>query len=241
MSPPREPQATVVPGSFTGITSVERFGDTDTLVFEGARLIVRSPREMPSWHVGKNRRTAVHFRGTRYVVLSARIEHGQYEYRLEPWTPAANELPARDIIYDERYVQEREDDARAIVARNREALALAPLWLLFGFLPSPWKRRLHERYSFSPVSTTRFSVWLELVILGVIFPSVVLGTAGAVQLFAFLALLIDGIVRASILVEDEYPPFGFAEWAVHKQLAGALRMGWRAVRARVQGKGSRDR
>ena len=27
----------------------------DTLVFEGPRLIVRCPREMPSWHVGKNR------------------------------------------------------------------------------------------------------------------------------------------------------------------------------------------
>jgi hypothetical protein len=161
VSPPPEPQPPVVPGSFTGITSVERLADTDTLVFEGTRLIVRCPREMPSWHVGKNRRTSVQFRGTRYVVVGAQIEQGQYEYRLEPWTVRANELPARDITYDEHYVLEREEDARASVARNRQLVALAPLWPVLGFLPSAWKRRLHERYGFMPVATTRFSVLLE--------------------------------------------------------------------------------
>ena len=240
MSPPREPQPPVVLGSFTGITSVERLADTDTLVFEGKRLVVRCPREMPSWHVGKNRRTAVHFRGTRYVVVGAGTEQGQFEYRLEPWTPAANELPARDITYDERYVREREDDARAIVARSREALALAPLWPALGFLPSSWKRGLHERYGFNPVTTTRFSVWLEVALVGVLFPSVILGMAGAVQLCIFLVLLVDGVVRASILVEDEYPPFGLGEWALHKQLAAVLRTGWGAVRTRMRSKRPRD-
>jgi hypothetical protein len=240
VSPPREPPSPVIPGSFSGITSVERLADTDTLVFEGERLIVRCPREMPSWHVGTNRRTAVHFRGTRYVVVGAGTAQGQFEYRLEPWTPAANELRARDITYDERYVREREEDARAVVAGGREALALAPLWPALGFLPSSWKKGLHARYGFNPVAMTRFSVWLELVVLGVLFPSVALGLAGALQLCVFVALLVDGVVRGSILVEDEYPPFGFAEWAVHKRLAAVLRMGWDAVRARIRSKRSGD-
>jgi len=87
---------------------------------------------------------------------------------------------------------------------------------------------------------TRFSVWLELAALGVLFPTVALGMAGAVQLCVFLALLVDGFVRASILVEDEYPPFGFGEWAVHRQLVAVLRMGWDAVRAWIRRNRSRD-
>jgi hypothetical protein len=240
VSPP-EPPPPLIPGSFAGITSVERLADTDTLVFEGERLIVRAPREMPSWHVGKNRRTAVHFRGTRYVVVGARIERGEHEYTLDPWTLRANELPARDIRYDEAYVQEREDDARAMRARNRELFALAPLWPVLGFLPSSWKRRLHERYAFMPVSTTRFSVVLEIVVAGLLLPSVVLGVAGAVPLCVFVALVVDGFVRASILIEDEYPPFGFGEWVMHKELGPVLRTGWAAVRARMRGRGPRGR
>lgn len=242
MVPPRDPEGPVRPvplGSFTGITSVERLADTDTLVFEGRRLIVRCPREMPSWHVGRNRRTAVFFRGTQYVVAGAGFEQGQYEYRLEPWMPVTHELPAREIVYDEGYVREREADARAVVARGWETLAVALLWPLLGFLPSSWKRRIHVRYGFMPVATTRFSVLLEIIALGLLLPSVILGIAGTVQLFVFIALSVDGFLRASILVEDEYPPLGFGEWVIHKDLVAALRMGWAAVRARVQRKRTR--
>jgi hypothetical protein len=237
--PPPDPPRGPTLGSFTGITSVERLAETDTVVFEGPRLIVRSPREMPSWQVGKNRRTAVHFRGTRYVVVGARVEQGKHEYTLDPWTPRANELPARDITYDEGYVRGREEDARAFAARQREALLLAPLWPVFGFLPSSLKRRLHDRYGFGPLATTRFSVWLEMALLGVLFPAVVLGVAGGISLCVFLALVVDALVRASILVEDEFPPFGFAEWALRRELAAVLRTGWGAIRARI--KRSRDR
>ncbi len=221
-------------GSATGITSVEKLGDIDTLVWEGARLIVRSPRAMPSWRVGKNRKTAVHFRGVRYVIVAERMEQAQYEYVLDPWPPRAHELPSQEIAYDEQYVHDREDYARALTVRRGETLALAPLWPLFGVLPSPVKRVLHERYGFSPLTMTRFSVVIELAFLPFFFIALIMPSAFV--LFTFIALFADAFFRVSILFDESYPAFGFFEWIVRPGLATTVSKGWSAIRARVRGR-----
>ncbi len=235
MDPFRTPE-NVELGAATGITSVETLADVDTLVWEGARLIVRSPRAMPDWRVGKNRKTAVHFRGERYAVVEARVEPTGHEYLLEPWTPRAHELPAQDITYDERYVRERERNARALRARRGEALALAALWPVFGFLPSRVKSALHLRYGFMPLSSTRFSVLVELAMLPLLFLSIIVGLGDPVVFLFFAALFADAFFRVSVLFDDSYPAFGLGEWMVRPKLATVVRDGWRAVRARLREK-----
>src|SRR5580658_5811079 len=204
-------------GSATGITGVERFG-VDTLVWEGARLIVRSPREMPAWRVGKNRRTAVHFRGRRYAVVAVYQEIARFEYTLELWPERAHELPARDIHYDESYIREREDEARMRETTRRQSFGLIPLWPFLGFLPIRWKASLHLRFGVEIAGATRISLFLQLVIESVLFISLTTATVSLpFQLPAFLVLLVDLIVRGSILVDDSFPAFGFYEWMIHPE------------------------
>lgn len=235
MDPFRTPGAVGI-GAATGITSVEKLGDIDTLVWEGPRLIVRAPRAMPSWRVGKNRKTAVHFRGVRYAIVGERTELGQYEYILDPWPSRPHDHPSQEIAYDEQYVHDREDYARALTVRRGERLALAPLWPIFGFLPSPLKLALHERYGFSPLTTTRFSVFVEMAaILPFLFVTLI--AASPFVLFVDGMLLADVFFRISILFDDSYPPFGSGEWIVQRQLAAVVGKGWSAIRARVRGSG----
>jgi hypothetical protein len=224
------------PGIGTGITSVERLAEIDTLVWEGARLIVRAPREMPAWRVGRNRKIAIHFRGVRYTVVAARTGGGGYEYVLDPWPVRAHELPSQDVIYDETYVRDRESDARAHARARREAWAILPLWPLLGFLPSPWKRALHRRYGFEPTAVTRFSVWAELSLVGILFAFVITGIASGFQLCVFAACLVDGFFRGSLTFDDEAPPVGFFEWLVRPSVISHIRTAWAAIITRMRGR-----
>jgi hypothetical protein len=250
MDPFRSPENPAV-GSVTGITGVERFG-VDTLVWEGNRLIVRTAREMPSWRVGRNRRTAVHFRGLRYVVVATHAELGKFEYTLELWPERAHDLPARDIHYDEAYVRDREDEARMRETMGRQAYGLIPAWPFLGFLPSGWKTALHRNYGVEALSATRRSVWLEgaLALIALVFLTLYAWTGldvvtgqfwrgPGVALVALLVFLPDFVLRSSILVDDDFPRFGFYEWIFHRELMRVLRKGWHVARARVRAR--RDR
>ena len=235
MDPFRTPDRIEI-GAATWITAVEKLAEIDILVWEGARLIVRSPREMPSWRVGKNRKTAVLFRGVRYAVVAVRRGEGERdaEYVLEPWSPRAHELPSQEITYDESYVREREGHARALKARRGEALALALLWPLFGLLPSRVKIALHARYGFMPLTSTRFSVVVELALLSLSFIGVIVGQGDPVVVLFFVGIFADTFFRISILFDDSYPAFGFGEWIARPGLVEIVQKGWRAVRSRVE-------
>jgi hypothetical protein len=223
-------------GAVTGIAGVERLG-VDTLVWETGRLIVRSPREMPTWRVGKNRKTAVHFRGQRYAVVATYAELAKYEYTLEPWPERAHELPARDIHYDEAYVRDREDEARMRETARRQSFGLAPLWPVLGFLPLRTKVRLHLRFGLEPIAATRRSVLLEFVVLAVLFVFSITGmdvftfkpTWGIRTTVTMGLTLLDTLARVSILVDDDFPTFGLFEWVLHPDLVRLMKRGWSRV------------
>jgi hypothetical protein len=215
-------------GSATGITGVERFG-VDTLVWEGARLIVRSPREMPGWRVGKNRRTAVHFRGRRYAVVAVYQEIAKHEYTLELWPERAHELPARDIHYDESYIREREDEARMRETTRRQSFGLIPLWPFLGFLPIRWKAALHLRFGVEIAGATRISLLLQLVVVMLLIVFLTITPPAPYELPVFLVLFIDLVIRGSIAFDESFPAFGFFEWMIHPELVRLLRKAWRAA------------
>jgi hypothetical protein len=100
------------------------------------------------------------------------------------------------------------------------------------------KSILHERYGFSPLTSTRFSVLLEMGILPFAFLSLIFVSPFVLFLNAILAA--DVFFRISIVFDDSYPAFGFGEWLAAPGLAGVVRKGWSTIRARIRGSRESD-
>src|ERR1700683_1725186 len=103
-----------------GAGAVERVADTDTLRWEGERLVVLSPTPMSEWRVGRYRKLAIRFRDRRYVLALAEPAHGGYRYVLPPWPLRGNEHASQEIVYDDAYVQEREAKVVLFLKRQRQ-------------------------------------------------------------------------------------------------------------------------
>jgi hypothetical protein len=224
----------------------ESIGGIDTLRRDGDRLVVYSPEPMPDWKRGRYRRTAVHFRGERYAVVEARPVVAGHQYVLEPWPSCPNELASQEIIYDDAYVRARRGDLQDQRRRRRQAWMIAPAWPFLGFLPRSLKSELRRRFGFQPTAGTRLSVLFELVATvflliftfvraacGLDWATMKVGGGGALRdALLVILLLTDFVLRASILYDDDYPPYGFWEWVVHPDLKDGLRRSYEAYRAR---------
>jgi hypothetical protein len=209
----------------------------DSVRLDDNRIVIVSPEPMPDWKVGRYRRTAIHFRGTRYAVVGTRPVLGGHEYVLEPWPARPNELASQEIVYDDAYVRERQDQAEAVREQKRQFWMILPAWPFFGFLPRSVKVKLRSRFGFELVGGTLLSVLVELVALvfltvftvvrgatGLDWLTMKIGGGGEVRdLVLFVALVVDTAIRSGVFFDDEYPPYGFWEWIVHPEAKEIIR------------------
>jgi hypothetical protein len=247
-SPRSGPDVASAPGAARS-APVERVGDTDTLRWEGESLVVLSPTPMPEWRVGKYRKLAIRFRDRRYALTVAEPAHGGYRYVLDPWPLIVNEHESQEIVYDDAYVQEREANVVLFRKRQRQWWALRPVLPFLGFLPRRTKELLHERFGVEIITSTQRSVIIELVALGILSTLMFVGAAtgldwmtmtvgggggasGVRDVLLVAALSLDTVLRASILFDERYEPFGFFEWIVHPELKEHARTIRAALKAR---------
>jgi hypothetical protein len=233
-----------------GAGAVERVADTDTLRWEGERLVILSPTPMPEWRVGRYRKLAIRFRDRRYLLAEAEPAHGGYRYALDPWPLRVNELASQEIVYDAAYVRERE--ARVVLLRKlqRQWWALTPAIPFLGFLPRRTKDTLHERFGVEPITSTQRSVVIEMVALGILMTLMFVGAATGLDwvtmtvggaggaaasvrdVVLVAALSVDTVLRFGILLDERYEAYGFFEWIVHPELREHVRRVREALKAR---------
>src|SRR5262245_20507652 len=194
----------------------ERRVGTDRVLLRGDRLIIETSTAM-GWEVRRHRRLLVHFDDRAWTPL--RVEHGKdgsTRYELEPWTPAALEIPGAEIEYGLAYVERRD---RAAVSRARCERMGTTLNLV-----SPLVGLLGARLGIDARIATLRSVAIELLLVGpamaiVAIQGVATGIAGEDaglpwRTCGVLALVfaIDALVRWRRLIVEERPPVGFLEW-----------------------------
>jgi len=188
----------------------------------GTSLTIISTVDMPEWEVREFRRVAVWFGGTRYELSGrSRGGAGRIHYRLDPWPDDPTERPGAEVFYDRDYVAQRD---RLLEVRRRLGVAgalLLPVHPLLGFLWYPTKERLQLTLGVEPDRVTRWSLFLEylvLLVLGalnIIARHAPLGLTDGLLVVFILVLVPDAIMRWS-LGHDGFPA-GFYEWLVRRR------------------------
>jgi hypothetical protein len=208
----------------------ESIAGVDSIRRDGPRLVLFSPDPMPEWKVGNYRKTAIHFRGARYAVVSTRPVVGGHEYVLDPWPLRPNELAGTEITYDEAYVRERQADLAELRKRRKQFWMIVPVWPLLGFLPIGLKEETRMRFGLEPISATHRSVLLEIVAF-VLMSGLLIGGVESLSL-PIVFIVIDLVMRVTILFDDSYPPYGFWEWIVHPEVKEILRASYAKYKER---------
>jgi len=148
-----------------------------------------------------------------FEVVDARVEAGEWIYKLEPWDPGQvirvcmpwGVEAEREFLAGLR--RERIQSGKKALARGTQAL--------LGFLPARFQERLSETLGFDPGRATLWSAALE--ILAAVYPAILfaLQFAGAGERFgpllpawagvSAIAVLVEGLVRLIIAVSSGEP------------------------------------
>ncbi len=206
----------------------------DRVVYKAGAVVIHAAREMADWRVSRYRKTAVVLGGQTYFVASRMpLPDGAWRYALTPWPEDDHDQPGNVVHYDETYVLEREAVAHAQRRVDRTAVGLFAASLLLGFLFSPTKLRLNERYAIHPAVVTRRSLLLEYLALICVLSLLVIGGAAAGLAPAFgvaprdvlaggleplrlavvaAVLAADAVVRKARLDAGGMRQYGFGEW-----------------------------
>ena len=193
------------------------------------RLIVTTPlRQIPGWAVRKYRAPIVRFENRTWRIIARSVDPDQRtRYTLVPWEPLDGELPGPEIDYSPDDVALREHADALGRRRSRVTLWLNYVGPLTGFLPARTKAHLEEVYGIDPAVSTRWSVFIEfLVVLGCL---VLMSIGQMVRVYGYpspfpLGLLfgaavvvaIDAVMRWDRLLGEERPAPGFYEWLIRR-------------------------
>jgi len=193
---------------------------------DGARIVVDAARDMPDWEVRRARRVAIQFRDITYFVAAREPGlRGRVTYMLEPWPEKSADVPGVRLVYDRGYVERRDREvglARVGVALGPVVVALTP-WV--GFLPSAVKRRIHRNLGIHPVTATRWSVYLQFILvillgtyMGIMGYVMAIGGAAAMgvgmlaQYIVQIVLTLDLVFRIGSLLRGTLDQDGVYEW-----------------------------
>ncbi len=216
---------------------------SDTVWFEGRRLVVDAARDMPDWQVRQHRRPQIRFRNHLYFpVERTEGKWGKVRFVLEPWPERSTDLPGPRIEYDASYVLARDGAARRSMAGEGLGPLIFVAMPVIGLLPSMVKARIQDRLGINPESATRASVTAEagVAVLLLFFWGVsgwgnlistmkegvaLFGGAQCTLFLIILALGLDWAFRWGAVFRGTgfYP--GFYEWL------------WGPILARLLGKG----
>src|SRR5580765_8500987 len=83
----------------------------DLVIFQGSRVVVVTPVEMPDWEVRQHRMTLIRFDGRTWRVEGKTTAAGKVRYELAPWLPADEYVIGREIDYGPEYVAARDRSA----------------------------------------------------------------------------------------------------------------------------------
>lgn len=199
----------------------------------GDSLFVRAACEMPDWRISEFRRTAVHFRGSRYAVTEHRLEQdGQHVYVLELWLEDRGSRPGHELEYDEAYVEARDRIRRARSRSDVLAFVAAPFTPVIGLLPSGVKASWHGAIGIHPRTATGASIFLEYLIALVCMALALIHlVSGASEMTAELRfvfwlaplVLLDAAMRANSASDDSPRCYGFYEWLFRRLVDGQPR------------------
>jgi hypothetical protein len=181
------------------------------------RIIIDAAREMPDWVVSPHRPTVITYMSKTYIVDHKKaLEVGRFEYGLTPVQLSDLNIPGRCFIYDQAFVDAREE---AILDRHLAAprdILLAATSPLVGFL---WSGKTDQ------LESTGFDSWgalrMSLVVERFILLLLSLATAGEiwlgfipVYLFIFDVLIaLDIVLRTSALMDaPDSDRLGFLEY-----------------------------
>ena len=199
----------------------ERVVGPDRLKVEGEHASIDARRAMPDWTVGRFRPVSVVLPEGRFALREAHPGRGgRVRYELSLWGPLDGDRPAREIHYDDVYVEARERNHRTAIGAHAGAWFLAPAWPLIGLLPSPIKRGLSEALGLDAEGATRASLWLQAVALLFCFTVLTIHWMTGTKLTAdldgtgwFVGLgLVDWIARRGLLDAEPSRPVGLLEW-----------------------------
>jgi hypothetical protein len=192
---------------------VERRLGTDRLIDEGDDLVVYAP-PMDGWTVRKFRRLAILVEGRRYYVGERReLNPRVVRYQLHRWPDDDTDLAGGELVYDEQFVLERDVAASDRRIRQQQRLLRWALQPLYGFRWEAAKRRAHVAWGFHPRTITKYSLYLQWVLILLLSAWVIFIPTFVYGPIAFL--LIDGFFRVAELFRDPEVPYGFYEWLFH--------------------------
>jgi len=198
---------------------------SDRVIFRGGSVIVYASRLMEDWQVREFCQIPVFFRGRKYhIKRKSRVDPPYVlAYELELWPAEYQGESTLSITYDERYVNQRDQQSRTEGREEFTHLALLAVYPLLGFLWSDFKDRRLERFGFQPRSITEASLYVqvafvacELVFLALartgFFDAVFQRAGTPVDLLLLLVCVADLMARGSQMFRGDERPDGFLEW-----------------------------
>ncbi len=189
---------------------------------QGDDLIIESDVEMPDWEMRAYRRLQIVVDGQAYFVAAkSTISRGRFRYQLVLWPETLNDLPGRQIYYDETFIQARDE----VIRNRREAIVVIALtWFfrpLLGYLWQASKERMAVRFLVDPVRCTELSIYtsyaivvlcMAMAVIGLFTQAIALGWLVATMLL----LAPDTVMRWDRMQRDR-SNLGFYEWWLGKR------------------------
>jgi hypothetical protein len=205
---------------------------TDRMMRRGEQMIIQTAVDADDWRIGVGRKTAILIGDEVWCLAGKEISPaGGVRYVLDPWPEYMNQIPGRRIRYDVAYVQTRNEAEKVRKVLERGYKWLIHFRMFIGFLPSPIKLEIENRFGVPARNASFISIMIEFFLFFMIGAVVqIFGMAGAlsgssfdfVPLFALIAftLIVDFAVRYDSYWRGDHSPWGFLEWVFHPSRIG---------------------
>lgn len=194
MGPPPEP--------------IETLGG-DKIFRSGESIVIESAAPMPGWEARPYRPVEVLYRDQSFRLADVQERPpNRRRYRLDPWPDDYYETVTETIVYDARFVEERDQARTALAVAGWVNLVLTPIEPLLGFLPGNWLAYLRDRFGIHADRAHGLSVFIEFVAGLCVLIAIRFGLFGrndGAGLLCGLVILADAVMRYDRrLGEDPY-------------------------------------
>ena len=203
---------------------------TDQVYLGQTAVAILAVRENEGWTVREFSRMGISLEGKFYRLLhrTAAEKPFAWRYDLVEWTDP--QPPHHYVQYDEQYVHERNRGQRSDRTLDLINTIVKPFYPFLGFAWSGFKERVLVPCGYNARSITSASLMIEtgffmlesIFVLhlrnGFLMQVLSSEFMGFLDIFLFLFMPIDLIIRTNQVMRGDEFPIGFMEWAVPRIL-----------------------